>query len=89
VFAFERNHDCRVITIRRILGGIKVLDYAGILNPDCESMRVLPAVDYRRLFPRLEAPNLPSAATLFEPAAPIEFAYLPTDSTVTLSYTVE
>ena len=36
-------------------------------------LRDLPAAEYRRLFPQLEAIDLPAAATLFEPAAPIEF----------------
>ena len=52
-------------------------------------LRALPAADYRRLIPQLEAINLPTDATLFEPGAPIEFAYFPTDSIVTLSYAVE
>ena len=49
----------------------------------------LPALDYGRLLPSLEAVDLPPAMVLFEPGAPIEFAYFPTESVVTLSYAIE
>jgi CRP-like cAMP-binding protein len=52
-------------------------------------LRALPTADCARLFPQLEAVDLPADATLFEAAAPMEFAYFPTDSIVTLSYAVE
>ncbi|HTV95523.1 MAG TPA: Crp/Fnr family transcriptional regulator [Steroidobacteraceae bacterium] len=51
-------------------------------------LRALPAADCRRLFPQLEAVNLRPGATLFEPAAPAQFAYFPVNSVVTLSYPI-
>lgn len=49
----------------------------------------LPPAEYRRLVPRLEATELKVDATLLEPSRPVEFAYFPINSVVTLSYPVE
>ncbi len=49
-------------------------------------LRALPAADYQRLYPQLQAVDLPAETILFEPKTPTEFAYFPTDSIVTLSY---
>lgn len=46
----------------------------------------LPAPDYRRLLPHLQATNLVANESLFEPNQPIEFALFPIDSIVKVSY---
>jgi hypothetical protein len=52
-------------------------------------LAALPPAVYSRLLPHLEATTLVIDQTLFPPAGPLQFAYFPTDSIVTLAYTVE
>ena len=48
----------------------------------------LPAPDYRRLLPHLQATNLVDNESLYQPSEPKEFAFFPIDSIVKVSYHV-
>ena len=52
-------------------------------------LAALPAAAYRRLLPALCATQLEIGETLFRPGGPLQFAYFPTSSIVTVSYAVE
>jgi hypothetical protein len=54
-----------------------------------ELLAALPAAAYRRLLPDLQATPLETGDTLFRADGQLQYAYFPTTSVVTLSYTVE
>lgn len=52
-------------------------------------LAALPKAAYRRLLPHLEATTLDAGQKLFPATGPLQFAYFPTDSIVTLLYALE
>jgi CRP-like cAMP-binding protein len=67
----------------------KIMDASTIMPTANQLLASLPAAALRRLLPHLEATTLSVDQTLFPPAGPLQFAYFPTSSIVTLSYAIE
>lgn len=58
-------------------------------TPINQLLAALPAEDYRRLLPHLEAISLPLAEVLYEAGGPINHVYFPNQSVVSLVATLE
>jgi hypothetical protein len=68
--------------------GLQPIDASGTPKAN-QLLAALPGTAYQRLLPDLKATTLQVGQTLIRPARPLQFAYFPTSSIVTLSYTVE
>jgi CRP-like cAMP-binding protein len=56
---------------------------------DNRLLAALPAADYARLFPELEAVTLPLGMVLYESGGTLGYVYFPTDSIISLLYVME